>query len=147
MIPDYEFSTSPELLCKMDIVDKERKKIRQKGYTKGRSKLESLAKLSDRYSFRVNQNYSDSFRYLYPRQSESFRTNQKNVLYLVWQKTLENQSDLIRLIPRINPNESEPIRSQFFNPNESELGFIETELLFRINPNESEVGMIRINLN
>ena len=40
----------------------------------------SLAKVSDWNSFRVNQNYSDSFRYLYLSQCESFRTNPKNVL-------------------------------------------------------------------
>ena len=43
----------------------------------------TLAKVSDGNSFQVNQNYSDSFRYLYPRQYESFRTNPKNVLYFV----------------------------------------------------------------
>ena len=40
----------------------------------------SLAKVSIRNSFRSNQNYSDSFRYLYPSQCESLRTNLKNVL-------------------------------------------------------------------
>ena len=55
------------------------------------------AKVSNWNSLKVNQNYSDSFRYLYPSQSESFSTNPKNVLYLVWWKTVKNQSDLIRL--------------------------------------------------
>ena len=36
-----------------------------------------LAKVSDRNLFRANQNNSDSFRYLYPSQCESFRTNPK----------------------------------------------------------------------
>ena len=43
----------------------------------------ALAKVSDRNSFRASQNYSNSFRYLYPNQCGSFRTNPKNVLYLV----------------------------------------------------------------
>ena len=60
----------------------------------------SLAKVSDWNSFRVNQNYSDSFRYLYPSQCESFRTNSKNFLYLVWWKKVKNRSDLIRINPR-----------------------------------------------
>ena len=75
----------------------------------------SLAKVSDWNSFRVNQNYSDSFRYLYPSRHESFRTNPKNVLYLVWWKTVKNQSDLIRLIPR---HQSEWIRNRVFNPDQ-----------------------------
>ena len=67
--------------------------------------LISLAKVSNRYSFRANQNYSDSFRYLYPR--ESFQTNPKNFLYLVWWKTVKNQSGLIRFNPQ---QQLEPIR-------------------------------------
>ena len=43
--------------------------IRKKWITAARPKDQvSLAKVSDRNSFRANQNYSDSFRYLYPRQ-------------------------------------------------------------------------------
>ena len=102
----------------------------------------SLAKVSDWNSFWVNQNYADSFRYLYPSQCESFRTNPKNVLYLVWWKTVKNQSDLIRLIPkhqsewiRTNPKpsfQSRSIRSirpridsnQIFNQNQSKVGMI-----------------------
>ena len=45
-----------------------------------RQRMGALAKVSDRNSFRANQNYSDSFRYLYPSQCESFRTNLKSVL-------------------------------------------------------------------
>ena len=60
----------------------------------------SLAKVADRNSFWANQNYSDSFQYLYPTQCESFRTNPKNVLYLVWWKPVKNRSDLIRFNPR-----------------------------------------------
>ena len=60
----------------------------------------SLAKVSDRNLFRANQNYSDSLRYLYPSQCESFRTNPKNVLYLVWWKTVKNLSNLMRFNPR-----------------------------------------------
>ena len=63
-------------------------------------KKDTLAKVLDWNLFRVNQNHSDSFRYLYPSQCESFRTNPKNVLYLIWWKTVKNQSDLIRLITR-----------------------------------------------
>ena len=46
-------------------------------------KMPTRAKVSNRNSFRANHNYSESFRYLYPSQCESFRTNPKNVLYLV----------------------------------------------------------------
>ena len=67
----------------------------------------SLAKVLDRNSFRANQNYSDSFQYLYSSQYESFRTNSKNALYLVWWKTVKNRSDLIQ---GNNTNESESIR-------------------------------------
>ena len=42
--------------------------------------LDTLAKVSGRNSFRANQNYSDSFRHLYPSQCESFQTNSKSVL-------------------------------------------------------------------
>ena len=38
----------------------------------------------------LNLNYSESFRYLNPRQCESIRTNPKKVLNLVCWKTLEN---------------------------------------------------------
>ena len=34
---------------------------------------------------------------------------------------------------RANPNEPEPIRNQVFNPNQSELGLIQTEFSIRIN--------------
>ena len=47
--------------------------------------------VSDWNLFRVNQNYSDSFRYLYPSQCESFRTNPENVLYLVSWKKVQNK--------------------------------------------------------
>ena len=65
-------------------------------------------KVSDWNSFRVNQNYFDSFWYMYPSQCESYRTNPKNVLYLVWWKTIKNQPDLTRLILK---NQSEWIRT------------------------------------
>ena len=67
----------------------------------------ALAKVSDRNLFRANQNYSDSFRYLYLSQCKSFRINPKNVLYLVWWKTVKNRSDLIRSKPNC---QSESIR-------------------------------------
>ena len=111
-----------------------------------------MAKVSDRNSFRTNQNYSDSFRDLYPSQCESFRTNPKNVLYLVWWKMVKNRSDLIRFNPkqlsewiRSNyPNESEPIRNQVLNLNQSELGMIQTEFSIKINPNHPDLGFIQI---
>ena len=93
----------------------------------------TLGRVWDWNSFRVSQNYSDSFRYLYPSQCESFQTNPKNVLYLVWWKTVKSQSDLIRLILR---HQSEWIRT---NPKPS---FQSRSI--QINPNESKVGMIRI---
>ena len=40
--------------------------------------------------FGLNQRYSESFRYLYPSQCESIRTNPKNILNLVCWKELEN---------------------------------------------------------
>ena len=70
--------------------------------------IPTLAKVSDSNSFRVNQNYSDSFRFLYPSQHESFRTNLKNVLYLLWWKTVKSRSDLVRFNPR---QQSEWIRT------------------------------------
>ena len=84
---------------------------------------------------RANQNYSNSFRYLYPSQCESFRTNPKNVLYLTWWKAVKNRSDLIRFNSRqqsewirTNPKPSflpESIRARIdsnriFNQNQSE---------------------------
>ena len=66
---------------------------------------------------------SELFRYLYPSQCESFRTNPNNVLYLVLWKTVKNQSDLIQLIPRhqsewirTNPKPSFQSRSIRINP-------------------------------
>ena len=38
-----------------------------------------LEKISDRNSFWANQNYSESFRYLYPNQCESIRINPKKI--------------------------------------------------------------------
>ena len=90
-----------------------------------------LPKVSDRNSFRLNQDYSDSFWYLYPSQCESFWTNPKNVLYLVWWKTVKNQSDLIRLISRsigMKPNLFETKFSIRINPN-SEFGLEQSELV------------------
>ena len=86
--------------------------------------LNALAKVSGWKSFLVNQNYSDSFRCPYPSQCESFRTNPKNVQYIVCWKTVKNQSDLIRLIPRhqsewirTNPKSSFQSKSIRINPN------------------------------
>ena len=85
---------------------------------------DTLVKVSNWNSFRVNQNYSDLFRRLYPSQCESFRNNPKNVLYLVWWKTVKNQSNVIRFIPRhqlewirTNPKPSFQSRSTRINPN------------------------------
>ena len=125
----------------------------------------TLTKVSNRNSFRVNQNYSDSFRYLYPSQCESFRTNPKNVLYLVWWKSVINQSDLTRLIPR---HESEPIRKKFsirinqsldwskpnfqsesiwMNPRSEWFGLILIENSVWINPSSDRLRLIRIGLD
>ena len=49
-------------------------------YRKWKKYVYALAKVLDRNSFRANQNYYDSFQYLYPTQCESFRTNPKDVL-------------------------------------------------------------------
>ena len=87
------------------------------------SSSSSLQKISDRNLFQANQNYSNSFRYLYPSQCESFRINPKNVLYLVWWKMVKNRSDLIRFNLRqhfewirANPKSSFQSRSIRINP-------------------------------
>ena len=72
--------------------------------------LGSLAKVSDWNSFRVNQNYSDSFRYLYPSLCESFQTNPKKRFMF---RLMKNGQKSIRLIPR---HRFEWIRNQVFNP-------------------------------
>ena len=85
--------------------------------------ITALAKELDWNSFRVNQNYSDSFRYLYPSQCERFRTNPKNILYLPWRKyRIGIHSKPIRTIPihfdtciRANANHSKTIRKTFCN--------------------------------
>ena len=85
--------------------------------------------------------YSDSFRYLYPSQCESFRTNPKNVLYLVWWKTVKNRSDLIRFNLR---QQSGWIR---INPKpsfQSELGFLRIDSDWKFDLDQSELGFIRI---
>ena len=101
----------------------------------------TLEKVSDWYSFQVNQNYPDSFRYLYPNQWESFRTNPKNVLYPVWWKRVKNQSDLIRLIPRhqsewirTNPKPSFQSSSIRNNPRSEWFAFILIDNSIWINP-------------
>ena len=96
---------------------------------------ETLAKVSEWNSFRVNQNYSDSFQYLYPSQYQSFRTNPKNFLYLVCSKTVKNQSDLIQFIPR---HQSEPIWNQVFNPDQSESTRSRIDPIRISNQNQSE---------
>ena len=93
----------------------------------------ALAKVSGSNSFRDNQNYSDSFRYLYPSQCESFRTNPKNVLYLVWWIMVKNRSDLIRFNPR---QQSEWVRT---NPKSS----FQSESI-RMNPRSEWFGLILI---
>ena len=103
-------------------------------------KIKTLAKVSDRDSFRANQNYSDLFRYLYRSQGESFRINPKNVLYLVWWKTVKNQSDLIRLILR---HQSKWIRA---NP-ESKVGIIRIDSDWKFGLDQSKLGLIRIDLD
>ena len=100
-----------------------------------------LAKVSDRNSFRANQNYSDSFRYMHQSQCESFRTNPKNVLWFVWWKTVKNRSDLIRFNLR---QLSEWIRTNSKPSFQSELGLIQGFISIRINPNHFDFGFIRI---
>ena len=56
-------------------------------------------------------------------------------------KNGENRSDLIRFNSR---QQSEPIGNQVLNPNQSELGLIQTKILIKINPNHSDLGFIRI---
>ena len=101
----------------------------------------TLAKISDRNSFRANQNYSDSFRYLHPSQCESFWTNPENVLYLVWWKTVKYRSNLIRFNPRqqsewirVNPKPSFQSESIRVNPRSEWFGIILFEYSVWINP-------------
>ena len=98
----------------------------------------TLANVSDRNSFQTNQNYSNSLRYLYLRQCESFRNNWKNVLWLVWRKMVKNRFDLIRLNPR---KLLEWIQTNY----KPSFRIVQTEFWFRINLNESEIRTIRIN--
>ena len=84
---------------------------------------ETFCILFDEKRSKINPTSSDSFRYLYPMQCELFRTNPRNFLYLVWWKTVKNQSDFIRLIPRhqsewirTNPKRSFQSRSIRINP-------------------------------
>ena len=85
----------------------------------------SLAKVSDRSSFRLNQNYYDSFRYLYPNQSEtkfSIRISPSSD----WSEP-NFQSELIRMNPR----------SEWF-------GLILIENSVKINPSSDWFRLIRI---
>ena len=50
----------------------------------------TLVKVSDWNSFRANQIHSDSFRNLFPRQSELIRINPKKVFNLVWCNPVKN---------------------------------------------------------
>ena len=52
--------------------------------------MTALVKVSDWNSFRANQIHSDSFRNLFPRQSELIRINPKKVLNLVWCNPVKN---------------------------------------------------------
>ena len=85
-----------------------------------------------------------------------FPNFQKNIFqksdFPPWRRyRIEIHSESIRTVPihsniciRGNANHSEPIRNQVFNPDQSELGLIQTEFSIRNNLNESKVGMIRI---
>ena len=98
----------------------------------------TLVKVSDWNSFRTNQIHSDSFRNLFPRQSELIRVNPKKLFNLVWCNSVKNQSVSIRVNPRfliltkiqsesIRLNPRLPIRmnpKEVFNPNKSEVRVI-----------------------
>ena len=47
----------------------------------------------------------------------------------------------------MNPKQSESKFSIQINPNQSDLGLIQTEFSIRINPNRSDLGFIRIDLD
>ena len=51
------------------------------------TRIKTLVKVSNWNSFRANQSYSEPFRNLFPNHSESFWTNPKSVVYLVWWET------------------------------------------------------------
>ena len=91
-------------------------------------------------------NQSELFRYMYPSQCESFRTNPKNVLYLVRWKKVKNQSDLIG--GKI-PNKSEWIRARIdpnriFNSNHSDPRSIQIDSDWKFGLDQSELDFIRI---
>ena len=70
--------------------------------------------------------------------SGPFRTNPKNILYLVGWKTVKNQSHLIRFNPRHQFEWNRTI------PNQSELGLIQIKFSIRIDPKPEWFGLIRI---
>ena len=111
-------------------------------------KVEILAKVSNRNSFRANQNYSDSFRYLYPSKCESFGMNPENVLLLVWWKTVKNRSDLIRFNLRqqskwirTNPKPSFQSESIRMNPRSEWFWLILIKNSVWVNPNSVWSGL------
>ena len=73
-------------------------------------KVGLLAKVSDWNSFRINQNYSDSFRYLHPTRCESFRSNPKNQVF----NPDQSESNRSRIVPNriFNQNQSEWIQGR-----------------------------------
>ena len=80
-----------------------------------------------------------------PSYSESIQKYFESCSIQIGWKSIRLDSNQTVIIRDMNPNESERIRNQVFNPNQSELGLIQTEFSIRINPNESEVRMIGIN--
>ena len=79
-----------------------------------------------------------------PKQSEKRFVSHlmKNGRKSIWLNSINSETSIW-----MNPNESEAIWNQYLNPDQSDLGFIQTEFSIRINPNESKVGMIRIDLD
>ena len=93
--------------------------------------------------------HSESIRTVHIHSNICIRTNLKNILYLVWWKTVKNQSDLIRLIPRhqsvwiwTNPKPSFQFRSIRINPNHSDLGFIRIYSEWKFGLDQSKLGLV-----
>ena len=81
------------------------------------------------FSFRVNQNYSDSFRYLYPNQSEKRFVS----------RSMKNGQKPIRLNP-INSETS--TQNQVFNPDQPESIRVQIDPTRIFNQNQSDLGLI-----
>ena len=94
---------------------------------------------------------SELFRFIPISVSEPMRIFPKQSKKRFVSRLMKNGQKLIRFDPinsersiRINPNQSEIKFSIQIDPNQSDLGFFQTEFSIRINLNRSDLGFIRI---